>query len=523
MSQTNQIERKNQRSGKLQGTTHTRNIGTGTIALLLIAIVAFFLTPFVLLKLGDTKYGIWTILITIFGLSGLLDFGLRSVFDQRFTRAWHKGNDRYIAKTYSTGKHITVILSTITVSITTILIAGLYLAPSVFYGYRTEAVIVMASLGTQAAATFLFFPHTAVITAVRRFDIRANIAILDTLLTSAATFACVSYTNNLGLLALSCIASKPLSFFLVRSIAKRYYIPPQNVKPSNKLIAIFLKTGFLRFISASGNQIIRQIDTITVFALCGIANVAPYALGATLAARLLQLQGVFRLSMQGEMLQLAARSKHQELGVLVLTITRYVLLLLIPPVLISLLYASDFFSLWIRQSPEVLALCPESVYRLLAIYSFCVIACSPVSQAVTALERHAGIANLIAIESALNLILSITLGLYFGSIGIAAATATACCLVHVPGRLIMCKKHITSLTFKKMAGAIVRPTICLLAFLPVLLFSKLVFSGTTWFSLFLIGLFTIGSWIPIAYAIGLRNHERINIHEKILRMLNLKS
>ena len=515
--QSTEKTKKDPQYDALKSTTHTRNVGSIALATTTTSIVAFLLAPFVLEKLGDNKYGVWALLNTVFGLSGLLDLGLRSSFDQRFTRAWHKRNERYKARTYATGKKITFFLS-VTTGFATILIAlGMWLSTAEGFAYRSELILVTVAFGIQTSSSFFFFPHNAVINAARRFDIVGQLDILDNLLTAALMFACVSYTDNLGILAVCCFTPKALRFFYVRNIATRIYHPPQGAKPSAKLFAIFFRTGVLRFVSSSSVQIIRQIDTLTIFLICGISLVAPYALGASIAARLLQLQQCYRLTMQGEMMKLAANSRLLDLQSTLLTTTRYVLLLLIPPTLISILYAPEFFSLWISKSPAVLALAPENIYSFLAIYSFCIMACSPLTQALTALEQHASLAKLVAVEAALNLTLSITLGFLLGSIGVAAASAAACCLVHIPGRIALAKNHFPAITLGTLKGSITRPVICVLVFLPVLYYSKTLYSVTTWSSLLAVGSCTCIIWFPIAYAIGLNGKERLVVQKTVLR------
>ncbi len=54
------------------------SIGANWLGLASSAAVAFFLTPFILHRLGDSGYGLWLLVSTFTGYYGLLDFGLRS-------------------------------------------------------------------------------------------------------------------------------------------------------------------------------------------------------------------------------------------------------------------------------------------------------------------------------------------------------------------------------------------------------------------------------------------------------------
>src|SRR6266404_935706 len=48
------------------------------IALVITFVVAFFLTPFVIHRLGQLSYGIWTLVVSMVSYFGLFDLGLRS-------------------------------------------------------------------------------------------------------------------------------------------------------------------------------------------------------------------------------------------------------------------------------------------------------------------------------------------------------------------------------------------------------------------------------------------------------------
>jgi len=41
-------------------------------------VVAFFLSPFIVHSLGDARYGVWTLLMSLTGYLGLVDVGVRA-------------------------------------------------------------------------------------------------------------------------------------------------------------------------------------------------------------------------------------------------------------------------------------------------------------------------------------------------------------------------------------------------------------------------------------------------------------
>src|SRR3954462_11714355 len=70
-----------------------RNAVANWIAFLFSAIVAFFLSPFVVHHLGATGYGVWSLLAGLIGYLGLLDLGIRQAVN------------RYVAHHHAVGAH----------------------------------------------------------------------------------------------------------------------------------------------------------------------------------------------------------------------------------------------------------------------------------------------------------------------------------------------------------------------------------------------------------------------------------
>jgi O-antigen/teichoic acid export membrane protein len=55
-----------------------RNIFSNWTSLAVNIVIGFFMMPFLVFRLGDSLYGIWTLIVSIVGYGSLLDFGIRS-------------------------------------------------------------------------------------------------------------------------------------------------------------------------------------------------------------------------------------------------------------------------------------------------------------------------------------------------------------------------------------------------------------------------------------------------------------
>src|SRR5260370_36895258 len=69
-----------------------RSVALNWIALAISIGVAFFLSPFVVHRLGNVAYGIWTLVNSMIAYMGLLDLGLRGAVT-RFVSKHHVRNE----------------------------------------------------------------------------------------------------------------------------------------------------------------------------------------------------------------------------------------------------------------------------------------------------------------------------------------------------------------------------------------------------------------------------------------------
>src|SRR5712691_9476533 len=71
-----------------------RSVALNWIALVVSIGVAFFLSPFVVHRLGNVAYGVWTLVNSMIAYMGLLDLGLRGAVT------------RFVSKYHANGEHL---------------------------------------------------------------------------------------------------------------------------------------------------------------------------------------------------------------------------------------------------------------------------------------------------------------------------------------------------------------------------------------------------------------------------------
>src|SRR5258706_16247164 len=79
-----------------------RNIFSNWTGYLITMVAGFLLSPFVVNHLGNTGYGIWTLVLSLTGYFGMLDLGIRSSVGRFVARYLALNNDGNVNRTVST-------------------------------------------------------------------------------------------------------------------------------------------------------------------------------------------------------------------------------------------------------------------------------------------------------------------------------------------------------------------------------------------------------------------------------------
>src|SRR5206468_11569134 len=113
----------------LKSSRIARSVVLNWIALAISVGIAFFLSPFVIHRLGNLAYGLWTLVISMTGYMSLLDLGLRGAVT------------RFVSKYYARGEHLE---------------SSRALSAALWFRAWIGLLVIVTSLGLSQAATHVF-------------------------------------------------------------------------------------------------------------------------------------------------------------------------------------------------------------------------------------------------------------------------------------------------------------------------------------------------------------------------------
>lgn len=397
-----------------------RNAAANWIAFAYVALVGFFLSPFVVNTLGATAYGVWSLLVAVVGYLGLLDFGVRGAVT------------RYVAHHQATGddEGASAIVSAATVlfgllGIVAVVLAGAlaYFAPALFNipeALVNDTRLVLILGGLTVAATLLGAVFGGIVAGLERFDVTSGIEILLTTIRAASVVFALK--SGHGLVVLGCIhlAASLVQGALAWGAARRLY-PGLRLRYDTALMpGVRTIVSFSLALSAIHvfGAMIYYSSAVVIAAFLPIGAVTFYVIAGNLCEYAYQLVGALSRVMTPRVSALASAGGADVPGEILSTAR--IATLASGAIAATFWFRGEaFIGLWM--GPDYAPASGE-VLRLLAFVVWLGGARSVATSSIIGVNRHRLLIPALALEALCNLAISIALVRPLGLLGVAWGT-----------------------------------------------------------------------------------------------------
>jgi O-antigen/teichoic acid export membrane protein len=397
-----------------------RNIFSNWVAIVIIGAVAFLMTPLLIHHLGNLEFGIWVLVSSICGYSGLLEFGLRTTL-QRYVARFRGLNDREslnqvfmsaLVLTIASGSLIFVIMSLFA-----------WVLPG-FFGLQGERrhdfAVLLVVMGGTLAITLVSLLLKAYLCGWQRFELY-NLNVVAFTLVQAAAMVCVLHQGH-GVVALGVVAFVttlcflPLDWKMVRHVDAGLRLNLRSLTP--KRIRELLEFGMWMFFNSMGIRLRTYTDSIVIGRILNVALITPFSV----AGRLMQYFEPAVNSIVSPMLpvmsELDGQGRHGELQSFFLQATKLTtaFTLLIGSILV--LDSRLLLRVWVGEEFDAAYI----LVLILLVGYVLELAQRPSIVALISLGRHRALGSWTLGEGVANLILSVYLGYKYGLVGVALGT-----------------------------------------------------------------------------------------------------
>lgn len=391
-------------------------------------LVGFLLAPFVVHRLGDTAYGIWALVLQLTGYMGVFTVGMRSAlvrFVARFSTEHDQPSmNRLLSMT------LTVYSGFAFVSIALGAALAVYALPhmQIPLAMRRESQIVLILAAITLGAGFPLGMFQAVLSGLSRFDLTNGVNIVTLLLRTALVVALL--LEGYGLVALA-VVHLLVSLLTYGWCAILVFKLMPGTKISwrlwdKALVRPVFGHSLYSFLISVGTRINYEMDTVVIAAFLPVQSVTFYVIGFKLIQSLRDLVNLSSVVVAPIASGLEAQRKTGEISSLLVRGCRYVLLAAFPINAGLLILGPDFIQAWMGSEYRHIS---GTVLVILVLGQFVAFTEHVPTQILYGLSKHRVNVWCTALESALNLGLSIALVRPFGVFGVAMGTTIGALIV----------------------------------------------------------------------------------------------
>lgn len=397
-----------------------RNFIANLLRFVVIVLISFFLSPYMVHELGAAGFGVWSLAMGLLGYLGLIDFGIRQAVN-RFVAHYHAiGDHLESSQIVSTAIKLFAIASAAVILLAATLA---YFSPLLFNipaSLLNDMRIVILIGGITVGMSILGGVFGGVVTGVQRFDAQCVLDILTASVRAAGTV--IVLHNGLGLIALAfvhlgasvlnLVAYQYVSRALYRELRILFRYP---MLPHAKVLLAFALPSFGIF--ALG-VLAFQSDAIVIGILLPIEAVTFYAIASNLVTQARELTNSLAFLMTPRVSAIASRDSSL-VGGQIVAVAKLAMLLIGPVAITFFVRGQSFIGLWMG---DEYASVSGSVLAVLAVVLWAGALRAVAVNSLTGLGKQRILIPSFMAEAFVNISLSIALIKPFGVWGVALGT-----------------------------------------------------------------------------------------------------
>ena len=328
----------------------------------------FFLSPYMIRKIGDDNFGLWSLILSFIEYYWLLDLGFRSAIIKYSAHYCATGDLEKVNELVNTALLYSTCAGMLLLSLTALLAPGIGRFFHILNPVFPKLILVA---GAAWVLGVVFNVYGAVLEGFQRFDLTNRIQISTSALRSLALF--LALAGGYGLVEMTwLLLLGHLSVYVLSWAAYRKVYPQARFSPRFARISMFreiLGYGIHTFVITISQRVLAQSVPLLIGYFLPVRYVGYYAVPTRLldyAADAISRVGLVTAPNAADLIAKGDRAALAELGVYS---NRYCVTLYLPLAIFLLVYAQPFLLLWLKK-PEFAAASAPLVAPLLLGMTF---------------------------------------------------------------------------------------------------------------------------------------------------------
>jgi O-antigen/teichoic acid export membrane protein len=397
-----------------------RNIFSNWASYLVTALVGFFLAPLVVHSLGNTGYGLWTLVLSLTGYFGLLDLGIRSSVGRFVARYVALGDEEGVNRTVTTAFTMLTAGGTLAFLVTLVVVGFFFDSFKIEPQFRSAGRVALLITGLNVSCILPVGVCSAILIALERFDVLSGVTIIGELIRAALVVTMLKLGHGVVALAVIMLVITALQYSAMAVFVKKLYAPLRlrlrfiNRHTFRELFGF----GIYRFFWIVANQLIFYSDSVVIGIFLGAGAITYYAIAGSVINYGRNVVSLVTDTFYPAATRMDANKNLVGLRELLLLGTKMALIVAVPLCLGFVFLGKQFIVLWMGKNygSSATFLLVLTIPQLGSMSQY-------VSSLVLAgMARHRALAYFVLAEGVANLVLSIVLIKRIGLIGVAWGT-----------------------------------------------------------------------------------------------------
>ena len=380
----------------------------------------FFLTPFILNRIGESVYGMWVLVGSLASYGSLLDFGIANAITKYVAEYQARDQFDQARSLIATALCLFTIIGLVAIIIGVVfavILPHLFNVPS-DQRFTFSWLVFLSGIGMGLSLPCA--TPIAILRGIHRFDLINIISIIGMLLFAGLTVTVLQLGwGPLGMAAVNILVNLVMqvpTVWLIRRNAGGLHFGWSGAK-RNDIKTVFRFSSALVVINLAG-QFQNKTDEIVVGAFLPVSVVTPYSIAHRLSSLPQILTEQFMKVIMPLASKLHSEDDHERLRRLYLISTRLTLASFIPLGLGAAILAKSFLSAWVGKAYAPFA----GLAALLIFASLFDTLMWPANAILQGMARHRLLAVSAIASGVVNMAISVALVRPFGLVGVALGT-----------------------------------------------------------------------------------------------------
>jgi O-antigen/teichoic acid export membrane protein len=312
-------------------------------------LTGFFLSPYIIRKLGEQRYGIWALAFAFIDYFTFFDFGFKSAI-VNFVSRFRGQNDREaINEVVNTALFYFVGIATVLLTATWLISGQLHRFFKISPVYQAEFAVLVRIIGVGWSAAIALNVFVAGLEAFQRFKAQNHISVLSLILRSGASAVLLFFGYGLTAMGVAVMFSQFVSYGLTFLSFRRAF-PALRISPSlvrRSMWKQLAKYGIHSFVAQLGGMLQNQGPPVLIGHYRTEAFVGYYALPNRLLQYMVELVTRIASVTTPNTAELLAQGKRDRIARLGVYLNRYCFALFVPLSLFLLIYGKALIQLWV--------------------------------------------------------------------------------------------------------------------------------------------------------------------------------